>query len=58
MSSKNLDKYEYLTGKDSGLKPNTIEQTRFEYSPSGEIFNKGLDKVDQKEGLFKKLKNI
>ena len=25
-SSKNLDKVEYLTGEDLGLKPNTIEQ--------------------------------
>ena len=24
----------------------------------GKIFNKGLDKDDQKEGLFKRLKNI
>ena len=24
----------------------------------GKIFNKGLDKNDQKEGLFKRLKNI
>ena len=24
----------------------------------GKIFNKGLDKEDQKEGLFKRLKNI
>ena len=41
-----------------GLKPSTIEQTKFEYSPLGKIFNKGLDKDDQKEGLFKRLKNI
>ena len=41
-----------------GLKPSTIEQARFEYSPLGKIFNKGLDKEDQKEGLFKRLKNI
>ena len=41
-----------------GLKPNTIEQARFEYSPLGKIFNKGLDKDDQKEGLFKRLGNI
>ena len=41
-----------------GLKPSTIEQARFEYSPLGKIFNKGLDKDDQKEGLFKRLKNI
>ena len=41
-----------------GLKPNTIEQAKFEYSPLGKIFNKGLDKDDKKEGLFKRLKNI
>ena len=35
-----------------------IEQTKFEYSPLGKIFNKGLDKDDKKEGLFKRLKNI
>ena len=28
LSSKDLDKYEYLTGEDLGLKPNTIEQTK------------------------------
>ena len=58
LSSNNLDKYEYLTGEDLGLKPSTIEQTKFEYSPLGKIFNKGLDKDNQKEGLFKRLKNI
>ena len=57
-SSKNFDKVEYSTGEDLGLKPNTIEQARFEYSPLGKIFNKGLDKDDKKEGLFKRLKNI
>ena len=57
MSSNNLDKYEYLTVKDLGLKPNTIEQAKFEYSPLGKIFNKGLDK-DNKKGLFKSLKNV
>ena len=57
-SSNNLDKYEYLIGEDLGLKPNTIEQARFEYSPLGKIFNKGLSEDDKKEGLFKRLKNI
>ena len=57
-SSKNLDKVEYLTGENLGLRPDTIEQARFEYSPLGKIFNKGLDKDDKKEGLFKRLKNI
>ena len=59
MSSNNLDKSEYLTGEDLGLKPNTFKQAKFEYSPLGRIFNKGLDKdEDKKEGLLKKLKNI
>ena len=57
LSSNNLDKYEYLTGEDLGLKPSTIEQTKFEYSLD-KIFNKGLNKNDQKEGLFKRLKNV
>ena len=58
LSSNNLDKYEYLTGEDLGLKPSTVEQAKFEYSPLGKIFNKGLSEEDKKEGLLKKLKNI
>ena len=58
LSSNNLDKYEYLTGEDLGLKPSSIEQAKFEYSPLDEIFNKELDKDDKKEGLFKRLENI
>ena len=54
LSSNDLDKYEYLTGEDLGLKPSTIEQTKLEYSPWGKIFNKGLDKDDKKKGLFKR----
>ena len=58
LSSKNLDKYELLTGEDLDIKPSTIEQAKFEYSPLGKIFNKGLSKEDKKEGLFKRLENI
>ena len=58
LSSNNLDKYEYLAGKDLGLKPSTLEQTKFEYSSLGKIFSNGLDKDDKKVGLFKRLKNI
>ena len=59
MSSNNLDKYEYLTGEDLGLKPSTIEQAKFDYSQSVKIFNKGLEKEeDKKEGFLKRLKNI
>ena len=46
-----------MTGEDLGLKPSAIEQAKFEYSSLGKIFNKGLDKSDQKEGLLKRLKN-
>ena len=56
--SNNLDKYEYLTGKDLGLKPSAVEQVKFEYSPLGRIFNKGLSKDHTKERLFKRLRNI
>ena len=42
LSSNNLDKYEYLTGEDLGLKPSTVEQERFEYSPLSKFLNKGL----------------
>ena len=58
LSSNNLDKYEYLTGEDLGLKPSTVKQTKFEYSPLGKIFNKGLSEDGKKEGLFKWLENI
>ena len=58
LSSNNLDKYEYLTGEDLGLKPSTVDQAKFEYSPLGNIFNKGLSEDDQKEGLLKRLKNM
>ena len=58
LSSNNLDKYEYLTGEDLGLKPSTVERAKFEYSPFGKIFNRGLEKNDQKEEFFKRLKNI
>ena len=58
-SSSDLDKYKYLTGEDLGYKPDVVTQARFEYSPLGQVFNKGLDdKEDKKEGLLKKLKNI
>ena len=39
-SPKNLNKVEYLTGEDLGLRPDNIEQVKFEYSPLGKIFNK------------------
>ena len=56
--SNNLDKYDYLTGEDLGLKPTTVEQAKFEYCPLGKIFNKGLNEGGKKEGILKRLENI
>ena len=58
LSSGELEKYEYLAGEDLGHKPDVIQKAKFEYSPLGKVFNKGLDESDKKEGLLKRLKNI
>ena len=57
-SSGDLPKYEYLTKKDLGYKPDAFEQTKFEYSPLVKVFTDGLDKSDKNEDLLKRLKNI
>ena len=57
-SSGDLPKYEYLTQKDLGYKPDAFEQAKFEYPPLGKILTDGLDKSDRKEGFLKRLKNI
>ena len=59
-SSGDLPKYEYLTKKDLGYKPDAVEKVKFEYSPIGKVFTDGLAKEDKskKIGLFKRLKNI
>ena len=49
LSSNNLDKYEYLTGENLGLKSSTVEQAKFEYYPLSKIFNKGLDEEEDKK---------
>ena len=56
LSSKELDKYDYLTGKDLGYKLRVVEWAKFEYSPLGKVFNKGLDEKDKKR-IFKKVQN-
>ena len=58
LSSGKLEKYEYFTGEDLGYKPDVFRKAKFEYSPLGKVFNKGLDESDKKEGLLKRLKNI
>ena len=59
LSSNYLNKFEYLTSKDLGLKASTVEQAKYEYFPLGKVFTKKLEKEeDKKEGLLKRLKNI
>ena len=58
LSSGELDKYEYLTGKDLGYKLDVVQKARFEYSPLGQVFNKRLEKDEKQVGLLKRLKNI
>ena len=48
-----------MTGENLIYSPSVLEQAKFDYSPLGKVFNKGLDdKDDKKEGLLKRLKNI
>ena len=48
----NQKKFEYLTGEDLGYKPDVVEQAKFDYSLLGKVFNKILEKEDQKEKLL------
>ena len=58
LSSGDLNKYEYLINKDLGYKPDPLQKAKFEFSPLGQVFYKGLDSSEKQEGLLKILKNI
>ena len=58
LSSGKLDKYEYLTGEDLGYRLDPVQKAKFEYSPLGQVFNKGLTTNEKQEGLLKRQKNI
>ena len=42
--SGDLPKYEYLTKKDLGYKPDAVEKVKFEYSLIGKVLTDGLTK--------------
>ena len=56
ISSKDIDKCELLTDDHLGIRPTIIDQAKSEYSPLGNVFNKGL--INNNEGILKKLDNI
>ena len=56
LSPGDLIKYEYLTGEDLGYRPDPLQKAKFEYSPLGETFNKGLEKNEKQKGCYKGLK--
>ena len=54
-SEGDLDKYEFLTRKDSKYKLNALDKAKFEFSLLGKAFNQGLDKKAEnykKEGVI------
>ena len=57
-SSGDLRKNEDLIGEDLEYKPSVVEQAKYDYSPLGKVFNKGLPEGHKKEGLLKRVKNI
>ena len=60
-SSGDLNKYEFLTRKDLKYKANALDKARFEFSPLGPSFSKGLDKTAQgcqEESAIELLKDI
>ena len=58
MGSGKLGKYENLTGEDLAYRPDPVQKAKFEFSPLGQVFNKGLDASEKQEGLLRRLKNI
>ena len=52
LSSKELDKYEYLTGEDCGYKPGVVEIAKFEYSSLGEVLSGKVKKTNKTKILF------
>lgn len=53
LSSKDIDKYELLTGDHLGIRPSVIDNAKFDYSPLGKVFNKGLTDNEKNEGILK-----
>ena len=44
LSSGELDKYQYVSGEDLRYKRDVVQKPKFEYSPFGQVFNRGLER--------------
>ena len=55
LSSGELEQYEYLTGEDVGYKTDVVQKAKFEYSPLGLVFNKGLNSEKKNRRIVKKV---
>ena len=53
LSSREIDKYEYLTGEDLGYKPGVVEKVEFQYSPLDQVSSKGLKQDDKVNKVVK-----
>ena len=45
-----------MTGEGLGCKPKVVEHAKFDYSPLGKVFNKGMTEDDQEEEPLKRVK--
>ena len=51
LSSGELEKYEYLAGKDLGYRTDVSQKAKFEYFLLSKVFNKGLDESEKKKNF-------
>ena len=49
LCSRDLDKYEYLTGEDLDYKASTVEQAKFDYSSLSKLLTEGWKKKIKKK---------
>ena len=56
LSSKELDKYEYLTGEDLRYKPGVVEQAKFEHSLLSEALSNKVRSKTKNQKQKKKIK--
>ena len=53
LSSKNLDKYKYLTGEDLGHKQSVVEKAKFKYCPLGMVLTNNTKNKKTKNNKMK-----